>query len=268
MTNNSVIDYFNKKLTCFFDRIRDRYPVQLYEAMIYYIFSSGKRIRPTLMLNTAKILGIDEEKVINFAIATEIIHTYSLIHDDLPCMDNDDYRRGKLTCHKVFGEALAVLAGDSLLNLAYELLFSTCDDKNSIMASKFLSECAGSLGMVVGQGMEFCYSDFDERELLDLYTAKTAKLIIASIQIPFILKYGRISQELDVFASNLGLIFQLTDDILDEGEKNGYLHYMGKEKTLSKIQELKEEALINLGKLEFDTSVLVAFLNKIVVRTR
>lgn len=183
----------------------------------------GKRVRPVLALAVCDLLGVERRKVINFALAVELIHTYSLVHDDLPEMDNDDFRRGKPSNHKVFGVGNAVLAGDGLLNTAYSILLKEC--KNGVeyvSAAEFICDCAGIYGMIAGQSADLLHENdesCDENTLNFIYENKTAKLIIAPAVIPSILSGGRCFSELKTFGRDLGILFQLTDDVLDvEGE--------------------------------------------------
>ncbi len=190
----------------------------LKDAMVYSLTASGKRIRPVIMLGVAELLCIEFTKVLPFAVAIECIHTYSLIHDDLPAMDNDDLRRGKPTCHKVYGEAMAILAGDALLNYAYEVLLRAISDNNSLSASRLLALYAGAFGMVGGQAIDILSEnsgEISEKILFDMHSNKTGKLLLASTLIPSCLAGNEEFDKLSNFGRNLGLLFQVTDDILD-----------------------------------------------------
>ncbi len=191
----------------------------LEKAVKYSLTAGGKRIRPVLMLMVADVLGVDKQEVMPFALAIEFIHTYSLIHDDLPAMDNDDYRRGNLTNHKVFGEAMAILAGDALLNSAYEICFRAVSSHKTINASRILSNFAGGCGMVGGQAIDILSENvttlYSEETLNKIHLNKTGKLIIASTMIPSCLANDKYLIELKNFGENLGLLFQIVDDILD-----------------------------------------------------
>ena len=150
---NYLVKFENYALK-YMDRIHTR-PEVLGESMRYSLLSGGKRIRPVLALACAEVLGVADERILPFALAIEMIHTYSLIHDDLPAMDNDDFRRGKPTSHKMFGEANAILAGDALLNEAYAIcLDEAMQGEKYAVAAKFLNECAGITGMLVGQSAD------------------------------------------------------------------------------------------------------------------
>ena len=194
-------------------------PEILGESMKYSLQLGGKRIRPVLMYAVGEVLGVDKEILTPFACALEFIHTYSLIHDDLPAMDNDDFRRGKPSNHKVFGEANAVLAGDGLLNSAYSMLFSECfKGSEYISAAKFICDAAGIYGMIAGQSADIKYEKDGsaDGDVLDyIYENKTAKLLIAAVTVPCVIKGGAYYSEFKQFGKQLGYLFQLTDDILD-----------------------------------------------------
>ncbi len=191
----------------------------LLKAIKYSLQIGGKRIRPVLTLMTADVLGVNRKDVMPFAIALEFIHTYSLIHDDLPAMDNDDYRRGNLTNHKVFGEGMAILAGDALLNYAYEICFRSIGSIQSINASRVLSNFAGANGMVGGQALDIISENnsdlFNFETLKTIHLNKCAKLIMASIIIPSCFANDKYILELRNYSENIGLLFQIVDDVLD-----------------------------------------------------
>ncbi len=201
----------------------------IHEAMEYSLMAGGKRIRPILSIAVNDMLKGDRSSVTPYAIAIELIHTYSLIHDDLPCMDNDDLRRGKPTNHKVFGEAMAVLAGDGLLNLAYEIMLADAvKDKNNRLqkseTARLIAEAAGISGMIAGQvmDMEAENRDISYEELCIMHKKKTGALIRAAVLAPAILLDAKeeIRTNLEVYADNIGLAFQIKDDILDnEGSR-------------------------------------------------
>ena len=167
------------------------------EAMEYSLMAGGKRIRPILLMAAAEAVGSKGYNYLPVACGLEMIHTYSLIHDDLPCMDDDDYRRGRLTNHKVFGEAMAVLAGDGLLTLAFEVMLEqkNVDPKVLIETVREMAMCAGNFGMVGGQGLDL---EFEGKKIAHLAGANDQQLLA-----------------LTKFADLLGLAFQITDDILD-----------------------------------------------------
>lgn len=197
----------------------------LLEPMRYSLNVGGKRIRPILMLCAYDLYKKNQEEILPFAAAMEMIHTYSLIHDDLPCMDNDDLRRGKPTNHKVYGEALATLAGDSLLNEAMVIMFKEClsGDLNKIRAANVISASSGIDGMIKGQiiDIESEGKNISEAELLEMHKNKTGKLIEASVMAGAIVA-GASEKDINIlseFGKKLGLAFQIKDDILDvEGD--------------------------------------------------
>ena len=191
---------------------------KLFEAMKYSLLAGGKRLRPIFAFEFCRLCGADWKKATPFAAAVEMVHTYSLIHDDLPAMDNDDYRRGRLTNHKVYGEAMAILAGDALLTDAFSVA-STARLEGSAMADAIgiLSGCAGSLGMVGGQVLDIMSAEriLSEQEVLDIQTRKTGKLISAACATGA-LAGGATQQQFDAacqFAAGLGLAFQIRDDM-------------------------------------------------------
>lgn len=203
--------------------IRDWVPERLYEAMVYSLGAGGKRIRPILLISSYSMYDSEWRKSIPYAAAVEYVHTYSLIHDDLPAMDDDDFRRGIPTCHKVFGEALAILAGDALLTEAFRIFSETRDDgislENKVRATWELAKAAGAAGMVGGQvlDMQFASTGANEKAVKEIHRKKTAALIGASVLCGAILS-GAGEEDLSVltrFGSNLGLAFQIVDDILD-----------------------------------------------------
>jgi geranylgeranyl diphosphate synthase type II len=216
-----VDDYLLKHFDNLSDNVSEK---KLIEAMRYSIMGGGKRIRPVLTLAIAKMMSKDVSEVMPFAAAIEMIHTYSLIHDDLPAMDNDDYRRGKLTNHKVFGVAMAILAGDALLNEAFELLLKSATQsaenaKQFAEASLFVATAAGKQGMIAGQviDMESEGKQTTETTLKDMHKKKTGALIKASILAPAIC-LGASSEHikaLNNYSENIGVAFQIKDDILD-----------------------------------------------------
>ena len=194
-------------------------PEILQESMKYAILDGGKRVRPVLALSTADMLNLDLSLVLPFTVAIECIHSYSLVHDDLPSMDNDDYRRGKLSTHKKFGEAQGILAGDALLNFAFEYVLSKKDfSLNDAKALSLLAKHSGCSGMVGGQVLDLANENnpiVSEQILYDIYKNKTAKLIMAPILIASILSGNKHYDVLEEFGLNLGYLFQISDDILD-----------------------------------------------------
>jgi geranylgeranyl diphosphate synthase type II len=212
----------------------DNIPADIYKAVRYSVFNGGKRIRPILCLAAAEAVGGDLGQAIPVACALELIHSYSLIHDDLPAMDDDDFRRGKPTCHKVFGENIAILAGDALLTEAFVLLSHM--EKVRLSAERRLAviqeiaQAAGIHGMVGGQALDVLSGKFvsDENTLHEIHRRKTGALIVAAVKsgaIIFNVRKDKV-QALAEYGINLGLAFQIADDILNvEGDRE----LMGKE---------------------------------------
>ena len=194
----------------------------IYDSMKYSLEAGGKRFRPILFLQTIVLLGGTKEDYLDIACALEYIHTYSLIHDDLPAMDNDEYRRGKKTNHIDFGEDIAILAGDGLLNAAYEVLFNCiANDQTGVVTKAALSiaQAAGARGMIGGQvvDLESEHKEIGEETLHYLHEKKTGALIEASVlAAAYIMGASeKIQAALRLYAQNLGLAFQIADDILD-----------------------------------------------------
>lgn len=211
--------YFDTYINKFCEDIKTTPPV-LGEGMKYSLLLGGKRVRPVLMYAIGDLLNVDRNTLTPYACALEMIHTYSLIHDDLPEMDNDDFRRGKPSNHKKFGQANAVLAGDALLNTAMSVLFAECyKGAEFVSAAKYICDCAGIYGMLAGQSADLLHEN-DEIPTVDnleyIYANKTAKLITAAIAVPSLLSGNRYFHELRLLGEKLGYLFQLTDDILDE----------------------------------------------------
>ena len=221
------------------------------EAMRYSLEAGGKRIRPVLVLEFCKMFGGTEEQAMPAAAAIEMIHTFSLIHDDLPAMDNDDYRRGKLTNHKVFGEALAILAGDALLTMAFEIIATdkNVDAETKVKIITEMSKAAGAEGMVGGQviDMQSENKKIDIQTLKQMHAAKTGALFCAAIRSGAILAGADEKQlaNLTEYARQFGLAFQITDDVLD---------VVGDEKTIGKPvgsdEKNHKSTYVTLGSLE------------------
>ncbi|MGF7185809.1 geranylgeranyl diphosphate synthase type II [Desulfitispora alkaliphila] len=225
--------YIAEKINLINDKL-DKYlpdesevPELIHQSMRYSVFAGGKRLRPILVIASSEAVGFNAEKVMPTACALELIHTYSLVHDDLPAMDDDDYRRGKLTNHKVYGEATAILTGDALLTKAFELIAFNAtlgiNEKNIIKVLGEISSAAGSQGMVGGQVVDMQSENksigFDT--LKYIHTHKTGDLFKASVRAGAILANASDKQlaALTEYAEQLGLAFQITDDILDvEGD--------------------------------------------------
>ena len=235
----------------------------IYKAMNYSLHAGGKRIRPVIMLSCAELLDGETDKIMPFACAIEMIHTYSLIHDDLPCMDNDDLRRGKPTNHKVFGEAMAVLAGDGLLNTAFETILKNSEvtPNMTLAALSILTESAGINGMIGGQviDIESECKTIDTITLMSLHMHKTAALIMASAKIGALLAGGGKEDLLAVeeFSRYLGIAFQIKDDILDV---LGSTETLGK--TIGKDDDSKKSTFVTVYGLEKAEKMLEDYTDK------
>lgn len=214
-------DYIEKFMADYYAGFHDEPQKQLFEAMEYSLLAGGKRLRPVLVFEFCRILSGQWKVAAPFAAAMEMIHTYSLIHDDLPCMDNDDFRRGRPTNHKVFGETMAVLAGDGLLTDAFGMAASCKLPNPADMARAIgvLSQNAGSLGMVGGQVLDVLSEEREltEQEVLDIQSRKTGDLINAACVLGTIAGGGTEEQIQAAcqYAAGLGLAFQIRDDMLD-----------------------------------------------------
>ena len=213
--------YIEEFLRGWYERFHGEPQKALFEAMEYSLLAGGKRLRPILAFEFCRMCGRDWKKAAPFAAAIEMIHTYSLIHDDLPSMDNDDLRRGRPTNHKVFGEAMAILAGDALLTDAFAVASTVKLDRPEDMsfAIGVLAECAGSLGMVGGQVLDIMSEEriLTEQEVLDIQSRKTGGLINGACVLGVIAGGGTQKQieAAACFAGALGLAFQIRDDMLD-----------------------------------------------------
>ncbi len=258
------------------------------EAMKYSLLNGGKRLRPVFCLEFAKMCSCDRKDALDFACAVEYIHTYSLIHDDLPCMDDDDYRRGKPSCHKKFGEATALLAGDGLLTQAFQII-GDCDlsDSKKVLATRLLAQNSGVLGMIGGQVIDLKYESEtpDLKQLLSVHRLKTGALISAACLLGCIAA-GADNDKISAasrFAYNLGIAFQIKDDILDvvgnseilgkpvgsdaENEKTTYVTLEGLEKAQSDVEKLTNSAINELS--AFDNNEFVMLLaQKLVNRNK
>ncbi|MDO4536254.1 MAG: polyprenyl synthetase family protein [Clostridium perfringens] len=280
MVINSLKNLVDESLNDYFLKKEKTYSSILHEAMSYSLNTGGKRVRAILFLLAYSIYKKDYKKVLDIALGIEMIHTYSLIHDDLPCMDNDDLRRGKPTNHKVYGDAIATLAGDALLNEAMNIFFdfSLKNGVDSLKACKVISKASGSDGMIAGQIVDIINEGNKELSLDELnymHTKKTGELIRASIVAGAILG-GASEKDIDVLSNygyKLGLAFQIKDDILDvtssteilgkdaksdiENNKVNYISLFGVEKCKEICKGLTDECLEHLESIEGDTKELI-----------
>lgn len=264
----------------------DTYNETINQAMKYSLLSGGKRIRPILFLKSCELLGGDIKNAMPFAIAIEMIHTYSLIHDDLPAMDDDDFRRGKPTNHKVFGEAIAILAGDGLLNSAFEIIANHMlkmhkEGKNIdryIKAFKEISNSSGVNGMIGGQVIDILSDEnnMDSTKLKCMYEYKTASLISASTVAGGLIAGGseKEIENIRIYGEAVGLAFQIRDDILDKVEdreinKCTFLSLYSYEEAEKEVERLCDIAIqaLNIFK-DKDTNFLKEFVYYLAIRNK
>ena len=277
--NEFLVNYFSNKGT---------YNKVIYDSASYSLNIGGKRIRPILMLLTYSMYKENWRDILEFSSAIEMIHTYSLIHDDLPCMDDDDLRRGKPTNHKVYGENIAVLAGDTLLNEAMNLMmrFSLKNGEKSLVAAEMIASAAGPEGMIGGQVVDIINEGkkISEDELKYMHMNKTGALIKVSIMSGAIL--GEAPEEdirkLEKFGENLGLAFQIRDDILDvignteklgknvlsdeESNKSNFITMYGLEYCIKECERLTKESIEILDSLSVDTKDLKVLTKELLDR--
>jgi len=230
-------------------------------AVKYSLLSGGKRLRPSFAYETALMFGVnDDDNVVRIAAALEMIHTYSLIHDDLPCMDDDDFRRGKPSCHKAFGAGMAVLAGDALLNLAYETLLGGKYSESYFKACKYIADCAGagSMGMVAGQSDDISNAPKDTVDLLiKLTEKKTSALFVAPMLAVGI--YLNRPRDTDLWhlcgiGAWFGNAFQVADDLLDSTKRKpqGFVKVLGESGARAKMNEFSEKAVNSCREIGFN----------------
>ena len=261
------------------------------EAMAYSVLAGGKRLRPILMLESYRLFGGSEKVIEPFAAAIEMIHTYSLVHDDLPAMDNDQYRRGKLTTHAKYGEAMGILAGDGLLTYAFETAgaaFSMTDDPARVgSALQVLAQKAGIYGMLGGQVIDVeseGRSDMTIEKITQIHTLKTAALMECALMIGAILAGASLHQigQVEQLARKVGIAFQIQDDILDvtstqevlgkpigsdiRNEKTTYVALRGMEASKAEVKRLSREAIDTLRQLPGDTLFLEELIRMLTVR--
>ena len=275
-----IENYLDKE--CFYKL--DQPQKDLFEAMRYSLLAGGKRLRPIFVFDFCRMCGGNWRDAAPFAAAVEMIHTYSLIHDDLPAMDNDDLRRGKPTNHKVYGEALAILAGDGLLTSAFgKLATAPFNAKTRIDAVEVLSYCAGELGMVGGQvlDMQSETRQCTAQEVIDIQSRKTGALIKAACVLGVLAAGGSEEQiaAAESFAEHLGLAFQIRDDILDvigdaaqlgkatgaDGNKNTFVHLYGLEKCDELVKDHTQQA-INMLNVFGNTDYMIELSNTLTNR--
>ena len=257
----------------------DQKYAKVIDASRYSLMLGGKRIRPIIMIEFCRLFGGDVKDVLDFAIALEMIHTYSLIHDDLPCMDNDDIRRGKPSCHKAFGEDTALLAGDGLLTEAFSIASNTkISPERTIKAINVLSKMSGFYGMLGGQAIDLSLVGIkpDIETLRDMYLKKTGCLLRSAAVIGAIIAGADDTdiEKADQYAINTGLAFQIIDDILDtvgdqnllgkpvgsdqKNQKTTFVTLLGIEKCRSEAEKLTNQSLEILDSFAGDTTNIKA----------
>ncbi len=265
------------------------------EAMNYSVLAGGKRLRPLIMYETYRMFGGTSDTVHRFMAAMEMIHTYSLVHDDLPAMDNDEYRRGKLTTHAKYGHAMGVLAGDGLLNLAFETAVGAFDEEKALenlgkiaKALQILGKKAGIYGMIGGQvvDVESTGQKIEEEKLLFIYELKTSALLEASMMIGAVLA-GASEEEaktVEQAASDVGKAFQIRDDILDvtstletlgkpihsddRNEKTTYVTLKGLEQASEDVEEISRRALARMESLPYKNEFLTELIRSLIYREK
>lgn len=265
----------------------------IYDAMEYSVMAGGKRLRPMMMYQAYKMFGGEDKELIEpFMAAIEMIHTYSLVHDDLPAMDNDTYRRGRKTTHVVYGEDMGILAGDALLNFAYETAIKGASAakaaKNAINALDILSKKAGIMGMVGGQvvDVELTGKKLDEERLDFIFKLKTGALLEASLMVGAALagadeKYIELMEQAGL---NIGMAFQIQDDILDvtstteelgkpvhsdeKNDKTTYVSLYGLEKSHEDVEKYSKKALSIMEELPYENQFLYTLIEKLINRRK
>ena len=268
------------------------YQKTIMEAMNYSILAGGKRLRPMLMLETYRLFGGTSKTIYSFMAAIEMIHTYSLVHDDLPAMDNDEYRRGRKTTHIVYGEAMGILAGDALLNYAFETAAGAfqLEPENPAVgqAMLVLARKAGIYGMIGGQvvDVESERTVIDKEKLDFIHLHKTSALLESAMVIGAILAGANKEEQnlVEKAAGKIGLAFQIQDDILDitstteelgkpvgSDEKNGkntYVAFEGLEKSKEDVKKLSESAMEDLQKLPYENPFLIELIKELIERKK
>ena len=280
-------NHIESYLKDFYAQFHDEPQKPLFDAVEYSLLAGGKRLRPIFAFEFCRLCGGQWENAAPFAAAVELIHTYSLIHDDLPSMDNDDYRRGRLTNHKVFGEGMAILAGDALQTDAFSVAASAQlpNPADMALAIGVLAGCAGSLGMVGGQVLDIMSEEREltEQEVIDIQSRKTGALINAACVLGVIAAGGSEEQIAAAgrFAGALGLAFQIRDDMLDlignaqelgkatgmDGQKNTFVRLYGLERCEELVQKYTNVAIEQLAVFE-DTEFITQLAKSLTDRKK
>ncbi len=288
-TKENIFNFINDEILKYLKKYSGE---EMYEPMKYSIQAGGKRFRPMVLLLMSQAFCDSYEEATPFAVALECIHTYSLIHDDLPSMDNDDLRRGIPTCHKKFDEATAILAGDGLLNISFEIMLDKLKnsfDKKYIDVIQCIALASGTKGMIAGQALDIKAEgnkNISSQELFNIYENKTGKLILASMKCGAII--GDANEEqlkiVEDIAYKLGIAFQIQDDILDiegdqaeigkpiksdlKNDKSTYVSIYGLEKAKKDYQRLSQEVLDGLEKLGFREKNIYYYIKNLIDRRK
>lgn len=279
---NNMIEEVNVRLKEILSQYR---PGLVKEAMTYSVMAGGKRLRPLLFIQTLRAYNVDYHKYIDIACAIEMIHTYSLIHDDLPGMDNDDLRRGKPTCHKQFDEATAILAGDALLNESMNVILKmNLDDSLKVKVLGYLYHASGLGGMIYGQQQDMYFENHTAslEELQSIHHDKTGALISVPMKIAGLIAKEEDADALEGIGFKLGLAFQIQDDILDvtsttetlgkrvgsdiTNHKSTYVSLLGLEESQKRVKELFEECLADVYGLQLNHGLMIELFQIIMKR--
>ena len=279
---NNIIEEVNARLKEILSSYR---PGLVKEAMTYSVMAGGKRLRPLLFIQTLRAYSVDYHKYIDIACAIEMIHTYSLIHDDLPGMDNDDLRRGKPTCHKQFDEATAILAGDALLNESMNVILRMdLDDALKVEVLRYLYNASGLGGMIYGQQQDMYFETHTATldELQAIHHDKTGALISVPMKIAGLIAKKEDADKLENIGFKLGLAFQIQDDILDvtsttetlgkkvgsdiANHKSTYVSLLGLETSQERVKELFEECLADVYGLQLNHGLMIELFQIIMKR--
>ena len=279
---NNMIEEVNERLKQILSQYR---PGLVKEAMTYSVMAGGKRLRPLLFIQTLRAYSVDYHKYLDIACAIEMIHTYSLIHDDLPGMDNDDLRRGKPTCHKQFDEATAILAGDALLNESMNVIIRMdLDDALKVEVLRYLYNASGLGGMIYGQQQDMYFETHTATldELQAIHHDKTGALISVPMKIAGLIAKKEDADKLENIGFKLGLAFQIQDDILDvtsttetlgkkvgsdiANHKSTYVSLIGLETSQKRVEELFEECLADVYGLQLNHGLMIELFQIIMKR--
>ena len=279
---NNMIEEVNERLKEILSQYR---PGLVKQAMTYSVMAGGKRLRPLLFIQTLRAYGVEYHKYLDIACAIEMIHTYSLIHDDLPGMDNDDLRRGKPTCHKQFDEATAILAGDALLNESMNVIIRMdLDDALKVEVLRYLYNASGLGGMIYGQQQDMYFETHTATldELQAIHHDKTGALISVPMKIAGLIAKKEDADKLENIGFKLGLAFQIQDDILDvtsttetlgkkvgsdiANHKSTYVSLIGLETSQKRVEELFEECLADVYGLQLNHGLMIELFQIIMKR--